>query len=358
VEHTRFSQFLPSKQFSIVLFSVLSAFGLILGAYYFKKTVPQKEVSLMNLPTLEAVDEAKVFLVKNYSELDSDNDALKDWEESLWGTDPKNPDTDQDGTMDGEEVKLGRNPTVKGPSDTLRDTLPAKLSKTEEEKLTPTDIVARDFFSKYVEAKQSGKELDEKTQGDIVSSVINRPGLITATAKLYRKNDISVSEDNSEKSLRAYGNAMGLIFKNTANWKEDEITIMQDAILKNNEKRLSDLDPVITGYQSILTQSLKVSVPSKAVDAYLMYINSLSSIVTSLKTMKETFKDPVSSLVFLGKYPEVITDLHRSFTEARSLFKRYNISFDLKNETGIFYANFADAIDASQKTATPTNTTP
>ncbi len=50
---------------------------------------------------------------------DADGDGLADWEEALWKTDPQNPDTDGDGTKDGDEPKENRNPTVKGPDDSL-----------------------------------------------------------------------------------------------------------------------------------------------------------------------------------------------------------------------------------------------
>lgn len=50
---------------------------------------------------------------------DTDRDGLCDYEEKyLYGTDPKNPDTDGDGMKDGNEVKRGRNPLGSG---TLKD---------------------------------------------------------------------------------------------------------------------------------------------------------------------------------------------------------------------------------------------
>ena len=46
---------------------------------------------------------------------DTDGDGLSDYEEKyLYGTDPKNPDTDRDGLKDGDEVKRGRNPLGPG----------------------------------------------------------------------------------------------------------------------------------------------------------------------------------------------------------------------------------------------------
>lgn len=56
------------------------------------------------------------YMAKYYPEagkealVDSDNDGLTDMNETLYGTNPNNPDTDGDGYSDGDEVKNGYNP--------------------------------------------------------------------------------------------------------------------------------------------------------------------------------------------------------------------------------------------------------
>lgn len=50
--------------------------------------------------------------------VDTDNDGLTDPEETLYGTDPQNPDSDGDGVNDGDEVAAGTDPAV---SDVSRD---------------------------------------------------------------------------------------------------------------------------------------------------------------------------------------------------------------------------------------------
>lgn len=50
---------------------------------------------------------------------DDDGDGLTNADEALWGTDKKNPDTDGDNFLDGEEVKANYNPTIPSPNDKL-----------------------------------------------------------------------------------------------------------------------------------------------------------------------------------------------------------------------------------------------
>lgn len=46
--------------------------------------------------------------------LDDDRDGLSNAEEIIWGSDPRNPDTDSDGFKDGEEVRNNFDPVVAG----------------------------------------------------------------------------------------------------------------------------------------------------------------------------------------------------------------------------------------------------
>lgn len=62
-------------------------------------------------------------------EKDTDKDGLDDIEESYWNTDFQNPDSDEDGFLDGEEVTSGHDPLKQGPDDLLSTILrPQNLS--------------------------------------------------------------------------------------------------------------------------------------------------------------------------------------------------------------------------------------
>jgi hypothetical protein len=53
---------------------------------------------------------------------DTDQDGIKDWEELLRGTDVHDPDTDGDGSLDGAETAVSRDPLKPGPDDAVTPT--------------------------------------------------------------------------------------------------------------------------------------------------------------------------------------------------------------------------------------------
>jgi hypothetical protein len=51
-----------------------------------------------------AVQKQSVLIKESSGDLDSDGDSIPDWEEILYGLDPKKQDTDGDGVTDGEVI--------------------------------------------------------------------------------------------------------------------------------------------------------------------------------------------------------------------------------------------------------------
>ncbi|MFA7365036.1 MAG: thrombospondin type 3 repeat-containing protein, partial [Patescibacteria group bacterium] len=82
-----------------------------------------EEVIIDDVIVEEEVVEEEVVIeeevdIEYLKSIDSDNDGLSDYDEVyIFGTDPLNPDSDEDGYFDGSEVLNGYNPLGNGPID-------------------------------------------------------------------------------------------------------------------------------------------------------------------------------------------------------------------------------------------------
>jgi hypothetical protein len=99
-----------SKKTNTIVVVLILLIGISIGGYLVLKSRTSQanllEQITQNLKDQEIID-------------DLDHDGLTGWEESLYGTDPENPDTDGDGYLDGEEVATGYDPTKPAPNDKL-----------------------------------------------------------------------------------------------------------------------------------------------------------------------------------------------------------------------------------------------
>ena len=115
------SDYLPSKKFQ-------KRAGIILGVFV---------IGIVGVTVIDFVQDEIINKEEDdslaFSNVDTDGDGLRDWEEDVWGTDPENPDTDGDGLMDGEEVLNERDPNKNG-SDRLTESRLASVYSAYKQK--------------------------------------------------------------------------------------------------------------------------------------------------------------------------------------------------------------------------------
>lgn len=272
---------------------------------------------------------------------DSDNDGLKDWEETLWKTDKNNSDTDGDGTSDGEEVKAGRNPLKPGPDDKIETPVFKQegfFENTLGAGLTKTDILAREFFASFMSLRQSGN-IDEQTRQKLAESFlteINQEKL----ADKYKISDIKTIDDNSGAALKNYGNeAAGIINKYQADIQENEIDIINRAMEENNENEMRKLGPIIQMYLNISGELIKISAPKGVSLFHLNLINSVYNLAESLKKIKDTFKDPVNGIIGINQYKEEYAGVKEALLNISRYFTDKGIIFSSSEKGYKFFIN-------------------
>jgi hypothetical protein len=331
---------LPSKRTIYIGLACALAVGSIVFAYLYS---PKKN-NQGNMQVAASIS-APTFQTTEEYNIDSDNDGLKDWEETLWGSDKNNADTDGDGTPDGAEIKASRNPLVKGPKDAINNKVASSISGTEpdapEEKLTTTDKFTRDLFAAYMSMKQAGKTLTPEIENQLIESFIVRNAIGAPKNTLYLQTDFRINNDESAAALKAYGNTMGdILSHNKTRTDKPELAVIEEALDAQDPNALAEIDSILSSYQKTLQEMRGVRVPISVAELHAKLATDLAGIIAGVEGMKKVFSDPAATLVALDSYQKSAEDAEADFLNVKQYFSQRGISFDQK-ESGYMFVHIS-----------------
>ncbi len=241
-------------------------------------------------------------------EKDADQDGLKDWEESVYTTDPQNPDTDGDGIFDGEEVRQGRDPKKKGPDDILVP--PAELLVStdgtfsfSESNLTQ-NISKKIFESNILNDYLKNKNNEVFSQG--VENIVSKAELFPSAPQTYAPDQsrLHIINDQTPQAVKEYLSAYGKIFADVIERNPEKLddSKIVDNFLKNNVNELQRLDPVITGYKEIAERSYNISIPQNMTWFHQNMFTFLSRTIQELEAFRAFDTDPVKATQLIPQW--------------------------------------------------------
>jgi hypothetical protein len=286
----RIRKFMPSKRIGVLLICcilVIVLAGLSKGGRIFVQKVFNTEGKSRNLEVS--------LTYGDLIERDSDGDGVKDWEESLWGTDKNNPDTDGDGEGDAEEIATLRAEKNGG--------APTSLSDLDE-----TDQFAREFFATTIALSESGN----LSESSIASLAENYAGGAVSWKQetIYTDTDLKTTAVTAT-SKSTYENAITQIFSTYNVGSIDYINSIPSYIEDRNVDSLSVLQTTSQIYSNSVTSLLEVMVPIDAVPAHLSLINSLENHFEIIESIINIDSNPIRSLAgisYFTKSMESITN--------------------------------------------------
>jgi hypothetical protein len=261
------------------------------------------------------------------SDLDTDKDGLKDWQELLWGTDKNNADSDKDGTTDSKEIEAGRDPSIAGPDDRLEKTRGISESSVKSFSASvssdPNNIsnkVSHDLFSKFMALQNSGN-LDEDSQAQVINDVITNidPGSIPPR---YSLTDVRVVDTNTA-SLRAYGNQVA-----------EAVLNLGKTITPNSSNKDS-----LSQYVKTIESLRAMNTPATLGLNHLQILNNFNATYQMLALLAEYEKDPIKGLVALKSIQTNNKNSVALFETIASELKNSDIIFD-KTEAGNIWNNY------------------
>lgn len=241
-------------------------------------------------------------ILKEYASKDTDADGLTDWQESLYGTDPKNPYSVKAGVMDGSAVAQGlvepkfRSEEVPTEVDveTIPGTTPSEGSLTEQ--------FAHSFFEKFM-SSWGGEPLEGDAKNALLQDLLTE---FTARAKRALDSSYTIKDVRTSPSVTAmsYGAAVEGVFKRYPIPFDDAnpITLMDAYIQQGDASAKTKLTKLRDAYRGMAQGLAALEVPPALANQHLALIRSFDMLANANTAALNHEKDPVAVLGAIGIY--------------------------------------------------------
>lgn len=258
--------------------------------------------------------------VDTSSSVDTDNDGLRDWEETLWGTNNANKDSDGDGTLDGEEVVKNRNPLVAGPNDILSEKeIQTKQGVLEiQNNLSPSDTFARNVFTEVVSLKESDSFTPEnKTK---VVEELTKSARQNFSYNSYTRVGLTVFSGEEKEKIKKYASEFATI-------QIDMFLEMykNKDIFQNNVSKMSEI------YSKTASKLYTIAIPQSISDAHLTVVNNYELSAAAFSYIHNYKKDPVTAGIALQHYQNINEAQNEALKTIAGYLRKNDIIFSEEN---------------------------
>ncbi len=304
-------KYLPSKKFQYVL----GSFVIVALVFFLAFKLFSSKDSFFSSKKDTKLSTAQL-TVNGLIERDSDADGITDWEESLWGTDPKNKVTF--GVADEIYVKNKREELKKS------EGIDQNTNGGAE---TETEKFARQFFASYAAMKTSG-EISDATINDFSSALaekVSDPVIIDQ----YTERDIKLTETDEKTDKENYYITVGNLFEiYKGKGIGDELVVagnMAGAEKAEDPKGESALLEIASAYKELAQKLILIPVPESLVIYHLKIINSSNNTSIAVLNMSKMLADPIVGMSGTSQYEKYSKDLINSVNDLETFLSNNGI---------------------------------
>lgn len=291
----------PSKRvIYFLIFATLIVTGVItVSAYKQKNTRP-------NVSITETTADLAIVVTNEYQNIDSDSDGLFDWEENLWGTDSLNSDTDNDGTKDGREVALSRDPNKKGPDDmwTPNSYLEEYVAASN---IDPNSLTSRIAKNLLIGVGQQKTDITEDLLAQIKSEIQIRP--------TYKKENLITFNPADKTKLQNYADNFILIYQNETN--------------KTIANPTAGTDVYVNAYKNMALSLSIIEVPEDIAALHTEYINNLSALSSLTEIIAQAESDPIKMIAVMPEYDRIFQSHETVLEQLKAYMQKNAIIFNI-----------------------------
>ncbi len=237
-------------------------------------------------------------LLKAYATKDSDSDGLPDWQESLYGTDPANPESYKTGIRDGDAVAQG---LIKPRFESAQATSTVDVPGKAVADTTLTAQFSQEFLKRYVAA--GAGNMSSGAQQALITELLSVFST-KARAMLASSYTItSVQVSNHVTTLEYAAAVERVIMANNVPQGENNPLDLMDAYITNGDVSAQPkLARLAASYDRVSKGLAKLEVPASMAADHLTLVQAFDSLARATKLAATFENDPVAALGGLTAY--------------------------------------------------------
>lgn len=326
----RLNGIVPKSPKARVILVIFIALALAIAAYLFFGRKP-REARDFELAQ-NAARQAQIDALKR----DTDNDGLRDWEETIFHTDPQVSDTDADGTIDGEEVRLGRDPlkpnsskNLAKPNDLAATSTPlaAMPQADESQSANLTQLIAQSLGQQLIARRLTDPEAQIDPEA-IGRNIVNGLPAYTPETPLLTLKDITITQDNSDAAIKTWARQFDAAIKESFhNNDQTETLILINALKDENYDSLTQLDPYLKAYDTAASKIKRIPVPSPLAPYEMDFLKITLRFRDIVFQFRNAEKDPVSAIAGIQPYFTLADELQALNRKIGTEFIQRHITF-------------------------------
>jgi len=294
------------------------------------------------LPTVGA--ESADDLLRAYVAKDTDNDGLSDWQEALYGSDPKDPSSIVDGMRDADAVAQGLvKPRFETQSPATNDAI-QDVPGVDAKEGTLTDRFAKTFLQNYLQAQRAGSLSNEQKQA-LVASALSEFDSVRPDEFSY--SDVKTSGSGAPALLSYAKAAESVLLANALHPEKNELEYVFDGAINGDADGLVQANKIGEAHEAIGRALITVSVPAEARYAHLRLANAFVRAGETIKDMASFDTDPFLALLAVGKYEASKREIVDAYAALYPFFKAQGVTIST-SEPGYFFYNGAVRSQALQ----------
>ena len=303
----------PSRRLLVTMLALLISASFIAAGYVLSSPFDALRANAVSTEEL----------LRDYAKKDTDSDGLPDWQEELYGADPKDAHSLDPVLSDKEAVDQGA-VAPRFVSEAPVETRPSPESYFDGEPGPAagsyTEEFARRFFEVYMTA--GGGDLDQGTEQRILDGLITEFAA-KASARFASSYTSQSVRTSASVSLPAYVTSVETIMltHQVEDEGNDPVLLIQAYVEQGDASARTKLIALSAAYTAIASDLVRVEVPTVRASDHLALITVFDTLAKSTQSVAREYEtDPVMTFGALAAIEPSLTILDTGFASLYTAF--------------------------------------